>query len=178
MQEVAASTAADAGPDVAGVLFVNGFNLGWFWPDAGPAMTMYVPGAILHSGSNEVLVLAVMSAPDDLKGEQAPGCCFMPPCACCHRTEHGSSNSSSCSSSSLSERGAMPASHFKAAYSSLSCCAMHGPWLHICRLPSSVCAMWDSLKTCISQMDVKWYALTILVCSRVCGHAFLLWPHI
>ena len=69
---IAAGAGADSG--TTGVMFVNGFNLGWFWPDAGPATTMYVPGAILHSGANELVLLAVMSAPKDVLGMRAPHC--------------------------------------------------------------------------------------------------------
>ena len=64
------SSTAGADLGTTGVMFVNGFNLGWFWPDAGPATTMYVPGAILHSGSNELVLLAVMSAPKDSTGKR------------------------------------------------------------------------------------------------------------
>ncbi|CAL8467305.1 g6842 [Coccomyxa elongata] len=46
-----------------GVAFVNGFNLGWYWPSQGPANTMYVPGPILKAGVNEVILLEVEKAP-------------------------------------------------------------------------------------------------------------------
>ncbi|EIE22122.1 hypothetical protein COCSUDRAFT_1093, partial [Coccomyxa subellipsoidea C-169] len=42
-----------------GLAFVNGFNLGWYWPSKGPANTMYVPGPVLRAGVNEVIMLEV-----------------------------------------------------------------------------------------------------------------------
>ena len=46
-----------------GVVFVNGFHLGWYWPAAGPGATLYVPGPILRAGENEVIVLEVAAGP-------------------------------------------------------------------------------------------------------------------
>ena len=46
-----------------GQLYVNGFNLGRYWPVAGPQETLYVPGSLLSSGSNEVLLLELDGAP-------------------------------------------------------------------------------------------------------------------
>ncbi|XP_024532429.1 beta-galactosidase 8 [Selaginella moellendorffii] len=40
-----------------GVAFVNGFNLGRFWPDAGPQCSLYVPGPLLRQGENQLLIL-------------------------------------------------------------------------------------------------------------------------
>ncbi|KAK9828756.1 hypothetical protein WJX72_001937 [[Myrmecia] bisecta] len=40
-----------------GVAWVNGFNLGWYWPMKGPQMTMYVPGPVLRNGENEIILL-------------------------------------------------------------------------------------------------------------------------
>ncbi|KAK9843733.1 hypothetical protein WJX81_004122 [Elliptochloris bilobata] len=40
-----------------GLLWVNGFNLGWFWPSAGPQEAQYVPGPLLQDGENEVILL-------------------------------------------------------------------------------------------------------------------------
>ncbi|KAL3131686.1 hypothetical protein ABBQ38_007978 [Trebouxia sp. C0009 RCD-2024] len=42
-----------------GVAFINGFNLGWYWPKAGPQMTMYIPGPMLRDGENELILLEV-----------------------------------------------------------------------------------------------------------------------
>ncbi|XP_065357255.1 beta-galactosidase-like isoform X2 [Calliphora vicina] len=40
-----------------GVAFVNGFNLGRYWPLAGPQLTVYVPQEILHAGLNSLLLI-------------------------------------------------------------------------------------------------------------------------
>ena len=42
-----------------GLALVNGFNLGWYWPAAGPQLTLYVPGPLLRQGSNDLAVLEV-----------------------------------------------------------------------------------------------------------------------
>ncbi|KAK9798887.1 hypothetical protein WJX73_001279 [Symbiochloris irregularis] len=42
-----------------GLVFVNGFNLGWYWPVKGPQNTQYIPGPLLHFGPNEVVLLEV-----------------------------------------------------------------------------------------------------------------------
>lgn len=55
-----------------GVAFVNGFNLGWYWPAVGPQMTLYVPGPLLKDGDNELILLEVDGAPEDVTGQ---GCC-------------------------------------------------------------------------------------------------------
>lgn len=46
-----------------GSLFVNGFNLGRYWPVAGPQMTMFVPKELLRVGTNEILLLELQHAP-------------------------------------------------------------------------------------------------------------------
>ncbi len=38
-----------------GILFVNGYNLGRYW-NAGPQQTLYLPGAFLKKGNNEIIV--------------------------------------------------------------------------------------------------------------------------
>jgi beta-galactosidase len=38
-----------------GVCFINGFNLGRYW-DVGPQKTLYVPGALLKTGANEIVL--------------------------------------------------------------------------------------------------------------------------
>lgn len=38
-----------------GCAFVNGFNLGRFW-EAGPQRRLYLPGALLHKGENEIIL--------------------------------------------------------------------------------------------------------------------------
>ena len=40
-----------------GVAFVNGFNLGRYWPIAGPQLTLYVPQEILKNGKNSLLLI-------------------------------------------------------------------------------------------------------------------------
>lgn len=47
-----------------GIVFVNGFNLGRYWPEFGPQITLYVPKEILKSGSNDVIVLEYEKMPD------------------------------------------------------------------------------------------------------------------
>lgn len=67
----------DAGTEIAdtwwnsvgfgkGSLFVNGFNLGRYWPLVGPQTTMYIPKALLNHGSNSFVVLELQKAPKDL----------------------------------------------------------------------------------------------------------------
>jgi len=38
-----------------GVAYINGFNLGRYW-EIGPQQTLYVPGALLRDGKNELIV--------------------------------------------------------------------------------------------------------------------------
>ncbi|XP_011300269.1 beta-galactosidase [Fopius arisanus] len=40
-----------------GVAYINGHNLGRYWPKAGPQVTLYVPGAWLKTGVNELIVI-------------------------------------------------------------------------------------------------------------------------
>lgn len=49
-----------------GSLFVNGFNLGRYWPLVGPQTTMYIPKALLKQGSNAFVVLELQKAPKNL----------------------------------------------------------------------------------------------------------------
>ena len=46
-----------------GLVWVNGFNLGWYWPLLGPQMTMYVPGPLLKVSGNEVVLLEFAARP-------------------------------------------------------------------------------------------------------------------
>mmetsp|Transcript_13310 Transcript_13310/g.40276 ORF Transcript_13310/g.40276 Transcript_13310/m.40276 type:complete len:730 (-) Transcript_13310:513-2702(-) len=48
---------------VKGLAWVNGFNLGWYWPAQGPQQRLYVPGPVLKHGENEVVLLEVEGAP-------------------------------------------------------------------------------------------------------------------
>lgn len=46
-----------------GVVFVNGFNLGRYW-NRGPQKTLYVPGPLLRSGVNEIVIFELHGAGD------------------------------------------------------------------------------------------------------------------
>ena len=65
-----------------GVAFINGFNLGWYWPAVGPQMTMYVPGPLLKGGENELILLEVDGAPEDVTGQGAEFAACKVHCAC------------------------------------------------------------------------------------------------
>jgi hypothetical protein len=45
-----------------GVAWINGHNLGRFW-SGGPQNTLYVPGAWLKTGSNEIVVFDMLPTP-------------------------------------------------------------------------------------------------------------------
>ena len=38
-----------------GCVWVNGFNIGRFW-EIGPQLSLYIPGPLLHSGKNEIII--------------------------------------------------------------------------------------------------------------------------
>ena len=42
--------------------WVNGFNLGRYWPVVGPQLTLYVPRGILREGANALLLLELEGA--------------------------------------------------------------------------------------------------------------------
>ena len=47
-----------------GVAFVNGFNIGRYWPAKGPQKSLYVPGSLLTSKStNEIVLFEIDAAP-------------------------------------------------------------------------------------------------------------------
>ncbi|CAN8004546.1 unnamed protein product [Ixodes hexagonus] len=50
-----------------GVAFINGINLGRYWPKQGPQVTLYLPGAFLlpHPEENRLFLLEMEGAPDD-----------------------------------------------------------------------------------------------------------------
>lgn len=48
-----------------GIAFVNGFNLGRYWPVAGPQITLYVPKEILSFGFNSIVLIELQKAPDN-----------------------------------------------------------------------------------------------------------------
>lgn len=45
-----------------GILYINGFNLGRYWPLVGPQITLYVPGNILKRGTNEIVLIELQSS--------------------------------------------------------------------------------------------------------------------
>ena len=48
-----------------GIAFINGFNLGRYWPLVGPQITLYVPKELLKVGANSLVMLELQMAPDD-----------------------------------------------------------------------------------------------------------------
>ncbi|NXF31942.1 BGAL galactosidase, partial [Nyctibius bracteatus] len=46
-----------------GQLWINGVNLGRYWPCRGPQQTLFVPSSVLHVGSNNITVLELEGAP-------------------------------------------------------------------------------------------------------------------
>ncbi|XP_070565061.1 beta-galactosidase-like [Ptychodera flava] len=46
-----------------GQAYINGFNLGRYWPDIGPQVTLYVPASVLQSGDNNVVLFELENAP-------------------------------------------------------------------------------------------------------------------
>ncbi|KAL0994661.1 hypothetical protein UPYG_G00125460 [Umbra pygmaea] len=54
-----------------GVVFINGLNLGRYW-SIGPQQTLYLPGAFLNSGVNQVIVFEEQEADFKITFEDAP----------------------------------------------------------------------------------------------------------
>lgn len=46
-----------------GFIFLNGVNLGRYWPLAGPQITLYVPKEILRKLGNTIVVVELQRAP-------------------------------------------------------------------------------------------------------------------
>lgn len=46
-----------------GVAYVNGHNLGRYWPRVGPQMTLYVPASYLKMGKNSIVLLELEFVP-------------------------------------------------------------------------------------------------------------------
>ncbi|XP_070521041.1 beta-galactosidase [Cardiocondyla obscurior] len=46
-----------------GVAFVNGYNLGRYWPVVGPQITLYIPAPYLRIGQNELIILELEYVP-------------------------------------------------------------------------------------------------------------------
>lgn len=59
-----------------GVAYVNGLNLGRYWPVAGPQITLYVPNEILQVGSNSLVILEYQRANKTATGEDLPAVQF------------------------------------------------------------------------------------------------------
>ncbi|XP_076241131.1 beta-galactosidase [Calliopsis andreniformis] len=55
-----------------GVAFVNGHNLGRYWPLLGPQVTLYVPASFLRTGQNELLVVELEYVPYSWKMKLQP----------------------------------------------------------------------------------------------------------
>jgi len=51
--------------ELQGVVFINGFNVGRYWPVAGPQVTLYVPAGRLRAApqSNQIVLLELESSP-------------------------------------------------------------------------------------------------------------------
>lgn len=48
-----------------GIVFINGFNLGRYWPLVGPQITLYVPKELLRVGANSLVMLELQMAPEN-----------------------------------------------------------------------------------------------------------------
>lgn len=46
-----------------GIVYINGFNLGRYWPLVGPQVTMYVPKEILKKTDNKIIILEYQRTP-------------------------------------------------------------------------------------------------------------------
>jgi len=51
-----------------GVVFLNGINIGWYWPSIGPQITLYVPALFLnpYPGVNSIIMLELEGVPKNL----------------------------------------------------------------------------------------------------------------
>lgn len=67
--EISDSTIYDTYLDTTGwgkgIAFVNGFNLGRYWPVIGPQITLYVPKDLLVFGTNKIVLIELQKAPDN-----------------------------------------------------------------------------------------------------------------
>lgn len=50
-----------------GILFINAFNLGRYWPLAGPQTTLYVPKGLLKHGVNNIALIEFQQKRADLQ---------------------------------------------------------------------------------------------------------------
>jgi len=69
--------------NLQGQIWVNGFNLGRYWPGVGPQETLYLPGPLLNTApeTNQVIVFELESAPEDCRptefNKEAENSCFI-----------------------------------------------------------------------------------------------------
>ena len=54
-----------------GAVLVNGFNIGRYYT-VGPQKTLYIPGPLLHKGTNEIIVFENYLGSDTFKFTNAP----------------------------------------------------------------------------------------------------------
>ena len=59
-----------------GIAWVNGFNLGWYWPARGPQVTLFIPGPLLRRGDNEIVLLEMDRSPSAPSGERISLMCI------------------------------------------------------------------------------------------------------
>lgn len=52
-----------------GVAYVNGYNLGRYWPSIGPQVTLYIPAAFLRGGVNTLVILELEHVPENREME-------------------------------------------------------------------------------------------------------------
>lgn len=50
-----------------GFIFINGLNLGRYWPLVGPQITMYIPKEALKHGNNEIQLVELQRVPENAK---------------------------------------------------------------------------------------------------------------
>lgn len=50
-----------------GIAYVNGHNLGRYWPGTGPQVTLYIPAIFLKKGENELIILELEYIATNLK---------------------------------------------------------------------------------------------------------------
>lgn len=60
-----------------GFVFVNGFNIGRYWPLVGPQITMYIPKELLKHGHNHIAVVELQKAPPNTRMSFVSGPIFI-----------------------------------------------------------------------------------------------------
>ena len=65
----AGSTFVDVSGFGKGMVFVNGFNLGRFWTEKGPVLTLWCPDEVVKEGTNEIVVMEVKEGGGEGGGE-------------------------------------------------------------------------------------------------------------